>query len=75
MEEITTTPLTTGTLQRTNKGKAPQKGKFRPKNNLSKGMDKKGKGKAPQKGQKQITNVKQINIKDLPNDEADYLSD
>ena len=38
-------------------------------------MDKKGKGKAPQKGQKQITNVKQINIKDLPNDEADYLSD
>ena len=61
--------------QHTNKGKVPQKGKFRPKNNLSKGMDKKGKGKAPQKGQKQITNVKQINIKDLPNDEADYLSD
>ena len=56
------------------KGKAPQKGKFRPKNNLSRGKDKKGKGKAPQQGQKQITNVKQINIKDLPNDEADYLS-
>ena len=57
------------------KGKAPQKGKFRPKNNLSRGKDKKGKGKAPQQGQKQITNVKQINIKDLPNDEADYISD
>ena len=61
--------------QRTNKGMAPQKGKFKPKNNSSKGTDKKGKGKAPQKGQKQIANVKQINIKDLPNDEADYLSD
>ena len=57
------------------KGKAPQKGKFRPKNNLSKGTDKKGKGKAPQKGQKQLANVKQINIKDLPNNEADYISD
>ena len=61
--------------QCTNKGKVPQKGKFRPKNNLSKWTDKKGKGKAPQKGQKQIADVKQINIKDLPNDEADYLSD
>ena len=74
MGEITTILLTTGTLHPTNKGKAPQKGKFKPKNNSSKGTDKKGKGKAPQKGQKQIANVKQINIKDLPNDEADYLS-
>ena len=61
--------------QHTNKGKAPQKGNKKPKHNLSKGMDKKGKGKAPQKGQKQIADVKQINIKDLPNDEANYISD
>ena len=62
---------------RTGKGKAPQKGNKKPKNNnLSRGKDKKGKGKAPQHGQqKQIANVKQINIKDLPNDEADYISD
>ena len=62
---------------RTNKGKAPQKGNKKTKNNnLSWGKDKKGKGKAPQHGQqKQIANVKQINIKDLPNDEADYISD
>ena len=61
----------------TGKGKAPQKGNKKPKNNnLSQGKDKKGKGKAPQHGQqKQITNVKQINIKDLPNDEANYISD
>ena len=52
--------------QHTNKGKVPPKGNKKPKHNLSKGMDKKGKGKAPKKGQKQITNVKQINIKDLP---------
>ena len=59
----------------TNKGKAPQKGNRRPKNNnISRGKDKKGKGKAPQQGQKQIANVKQINVKDLPNNEADYLS-
>ena len=75
MEEITTTPLTTGILHPTNKGKAPQKGNKKPKHNLSKGMDKKGKGKAPQNGQKQITNVKQINIKDLPNNKANYISD
>ena len=62
---------------RTNKGKAPQRATRSPKNNnLSWGKDKKGKGKAPQHGkQKQIANVKQINIKDLPNDEADYISD
>ena len=44
----------------TNKGKAPQKGNKKPKNNnLSRGKDKKGKGKAPQHGQqKQIANVK-----------------
>ena len=61
----------------TGKGKAPQKGNKKPKNNnLSQGKDKKGRGKAPQHGQqKQIANVKQINIKDLPNDEADYISD
>ena len=60
--------------QHTNK-EVPQKGNKKPKHNLSKGTDKKGKGEAPQKGQKQITNVKQINIKNLPNDEADYISD
>ena len=61
----------------TNKGKAPQKGNKKPKNNnLSRGKDKKGKGEAPQHGQqKQIANIKQINIKDLPNDAADYISD
>ena len=62
---------------RTGKGKAPQKGNKKPKNNnLSRGKDKKGKGKAPQHGQqKQIANVKQINIKDLPYNEANYISD
>ena len=64
---------------RTGKGKAPQKGNKKPKNNnLSQGKDKKGKGKAPQhRQQKQITNVKQIHITDLPDDnfEADYISD
>ena len=63
---------------RTGKGKAPQKGNKKPKNNnLSQGKDKKGKGKAPQHGQqKQIANVKQIHITDLPdNFEADYISD
>ena len=59
----------------TGKGKAPPKGNKKPKNNnLSRGKDKKGKGKAPQHGQqKQIANVKQINIK--PNDEANYFRD
>ena len=62
---------------RTGKGKAPQKGNKKPQNNnLSQGKDKKGKGKAPQHGQqKQIANVKQIHITDLPYDEADYISD
>ena len=63
---------------RTGKGKAPQKGNKKTKNNnLSWGKDKKGKGKAPQHGQqKQIANVKQIHITDLPdNFEADYISD
>ena len=64
---------------RTGKGKAPQRGNKKPKNNnLSRGKDEKGKGKAPQHGQqKQIANVKQIHITDLPNDnfEADYISD
>ena len=58
--------------------KAPQKGNKKPKNNnLSRGKDKKGKGKAPQHGQqKQIANVKQIHITDLPdNFETDYISD
>ena len=60
--------------QCTNKGKVPQKDNKKPNHKLSKGTDKKGKGKAPHKRQKQITNVKQINIKDLPNDEVDYIS-
>ena len=63
---------------RTGMGKAPQKGNKKPKNNtLSRGKDKKGKGKAPQHGQqKQIANVKQIHITDLPdNFKADYISD
>ena len=63
---------------RTGKGKAPQKGNKKPKNNnLSRGKDKKGKGKAPQhRQQKQIANVKQIHITDLPdNFEANYISD
>ena len=53
---------------RTGKGKAPQKGNKKPKNNnLSRGKDKKGKGKAPQhRQQKQIANVKQMHITDLP---------
>ena len=61
----------------TGKGKAPQKGNKKPKsNNLSRGKDKKGKGKAPQHGQqKQIANVKQIHITDLPDFEANYISD
>ena len=61
----------------TGKGKAPQKGNKKPQNNnLSQGKDKKGKGKAPQHGQqKQIANVKQIHIMDLPYDEANYISD